>query len=227
MEVREFVPWLALAAFGAYHGINPAMGWLFAVSLGLQEQNRSAVFAAFAPIALGHTASVAAVVTVVVFAGLIVPLIALKIVGAAIVIGLGVFKLVRPLSHPCWVRLRVGFRALTTWSFLMSSAHGAGLMLVPVLFTLPLIGVSPAGIDLRELEHVEYMNLGAPPSLATLVSQLTAIAIHTVAMFSVMAATAVVIYEKVGLAILRRAWFNVDRLWAISLIVSGAVTLAL
>ena len=227
MEVREFAPWLALAAFGAYHGINPAMGWLFAVSLGLQEQNRRAVYAALAPIALGHTASVAVVVAAVVFAGFIVPLTALKIIGAALVIGLGVFKLARPLSHPRWVRLRVGFRALTAWSFLMSAAHGAGLMLVPVLFTLPLIGVSPDDIDLRELEHIEYMSLGAPPSLATLVSQLTAVAIHTVAMFSVMALSAVVIFEKVGLAILRRAWFNVDRLWAISLTVSGAVTLLL
>ncbi len=227
MEVREFVPWLALAAFGAYHGINPAMGWLFAVALGLQEQNRSAVYSAFAPIALGHTASVALVVAALVFAGLIVPLTALKIIGAAIVIGLGAFKLVRPLSHPRWVRMRVGFRALTAWSFLMSSAHGAGLMLVPILFTLPLIGVSSEGIDLRELEHVEYMSLGAPPSLATLVSQLTAVAIHTLAMFSVMAVTAVVVFEKVGLAILRRAWFNMDRVWAISLITSGAVTLVL
>lgn len=227
MELREFAPWLALVGFGAYHGINPAMGWLFAVTLGLQEQNRRAVYAAFAPIALGHTASVALVVAALIFAGFIVPLTALKITGAAVVIGLGVFKLMRPLSHPRWVRMRVGFRALTAWSFLMSSAHGAGLMLVPILFTLPILGVSASDIDLRTLEHAEYIGLGAPPSLATLVSQATAVAIHTVAMFSVMAVTAVVVFEKVGLAILRRAWFNVDRLWAISLIVAGAVTLVL
>ena len=227
MDLREFAPWLALAGFGAYHGINPAMGWLFAVALGLQEQNRAAVFAAFIPIALGHTASVAAIVAVVVFARIIVPLDALKIISAAIVIGFGVFKLARPLSHPRWVRMRVGFRSLTAWSFLMSSAHGAGLMLVPILFTLPLIGVSADVIDLRQLEHTEYMSFGAPPSISTLVSQITAVAIHTVAMFSVMAVTAVVVFEKVGLAILRRAWFNLDRLWAISLIISGGVTLIL
>ena len=227
MEVREFAPWLALAGLGAYHGVNPAMGWLFAVSLGLQERRRSAVYAAFVPIALGHTASVAAVVVVVVFVGVIVPLTALKIIGAAIVIGFGVFKLVKPLSHPRWVRMRVGFRSLTAWSFLMSSAHGAGLMLVPILFTLPLLGLSPDGVDLRELEHAEYMSVGAPPSVAVLVSQVTAVAIHTVAMFSVMAAAAIVVYEKVGLAILRRAWFNLDRLWAISLIASGAAVLLL
>ena len=227
MELREFVPWLALAALGTYHGINPAMGWLFAVALGLQEQNRRAVFAAFTPIALGHTASVVLVVAVVVTAGFIVPLTLLKIIGAACVIGLGVFKLLRPLSHPRWVRMRVGFRSLTAWSFLMSSAHGAGLMLVPILFTLPLLGVTSERIDLRELAHVEYMSLGAPPNIETLVSQITAVAIHTVAMFSVMAATAIVVFEKVGLAILRRAWFNVDRLWAISLVLSGLVTLIL
>ena len=227
MELREFAPWLALVAFGAYHGINPAMGWLFAVALGLQEQNRRAVYAAFAPIALGHTASVVLVVAALIFAGFLVPPVALKIVGATIVIGLGVFKLARPLSHPRWVRMRVGFRALTAWSFLMSSAHGAGLMLVPILFTLPLLGVSASDVNPRELEHAEYIGLGAPPNLATLASQVTAVAIHTVAMFSVMAATAIVVFEKVGLAILRRAWFNVDRVWAISLVISGVVTLVL
>ena len=227
MELKEFVPWLALAGFGAYHGINPAMGWLFAVALGLQEQRRGAVYAAFAPIALGHTASVAVVVAVVVLGRVVVPLDALKIIGAALVIGFGVFKLVRPLSHPRWVTMRVGFRSLVGWSFLMASAHGAGLMLVPVLFALPIIGVWADTVDVRQLQHVEYMSLGAPQSLATLVSQLTAVAIHTIAMFSVMAATAIVVFEKVGLAILRRAWFNLDRVWAISLIASGLVTLAL
>lgn len=227
MDLRDFVPWLALVGFGAYHGVNPAMGWLFAVTLGLQEENRRAVYGAFVPIALGHTASVVLVVAALVLAGIIVPLTPLKIIGAAVVIGLGVFKLLRPLSHPRWVRMRVGFRSLTAWSFLMSSAHGAGLMLVPILFTLPLLGVSPDGIDLGELEHVEYMGIGGAPTSAMLVSQVTAVAIHTLAMFSVMAATAILVFEKVGLAILRRAWFNVDRVWAISLVVSGAVTLAL
>ena len=203
------------------------MGWLFAVSLGLQEQNRRAVYGAFVPIALGHTASVGLVVAALVLAGVIVPLTPLKLIGAAIVIGLGVFKLLRPLSHPRWVRMRVGFRSLTAWSFLMSSAHGAGLMLVPILLTLPILGVSPGGIDLRDLAHAEYMSLGAPPSLSTFVTQVTAVAIHTLAMFSVMAMVAIVVFEKVGLAILRRAWFNVDRVWAISLVISGAVTLAL
>lgn len=224
MGLTDFAPWLALVGLGAYHGVNPSMGWLFAVALGLQEQRRAAVYRAFAPIALGHTASVAVVVALVLIANVILPLALLKYVGAAIVIGFGVFKLVRPLSHPRWVTMRVGFRSLTAWSFLMASAHGAGLMLFPILLNLPLLGDAAQAIDLRELPHAEYMSLGAPPTFATLVSQFTAVAIHTLAMFSVMGVTAVVIYEKVGLAILRRAWFNLDRIWAITLIASGAVT---
>lgn len=225
MSLTDFAPWLALAALGAYHGINPAMGWLFAVALGLQERRRAAVYRAFAPIALGHAASVAAVVALVMLVNVILPLAVLKLIGAAIVIGFGVFKLMRPLSHPRWVSMRVGFRSLTAWSFLMASAHGAGLMLIPVMLNLPIFSGSPAqALDLRLLTHAEYMSIGAPPSIATLVSQLTAVSIHTLAMFSVMGATAVVIYEKVGLAILRRAWFNLDRIWAITLIASGLLT---
>ena len=138
MPLTDFAPWLALAALGAYHGINPAMGWLFAVALGLQERRRAAVYRAFAPIALGHAASVAAVVALVMLVNVILPLVALKLIGAAIVIGFGVFKLLRPLSHPRWVSMRVGFRSLTAWSFLMASAHGAGLMLIPVMLNLPI-----------------------------------------------------------------------------------------
>ncbi len=226
MELKEFAPWLALAALGAYHGINPAMGWLFAVALGLQERSGAAVWRALAPIALGHAISVSVVVTVVIAVGTALPLTVLKIIAAVLVIGFGAFKLLRPLSHPRWTRMRVGFRALTAWSFLMASAHGAGLMLVPILFNLPIFEPS-AAVNIRQIEHAEYMSIGAQPSVATLVSQLTAVSIHTIAMFSVMAGTAVVVYEKVGLAILRRAWFNLDRLWAGALIVSGVLILVL
>ena len=210
MSTGDLWPWITLAALGAYHGINPAMGWLFAVALGLQERSRGTVFSAFPPIALGHAASVALVVGVVVIGRAIVSIDALKIVGCVVLVGFGMYKLVRS-SHPRWVGMRVGFRDLTAWSFLMASAHGAGLMLVPILLRLP--GYGGQVIDLRDMPHVEYMLLGAPDSIATLVSQGTAIAIHTLAMFGVMAAVAVVVYEKVGVSILRRGWFNLDRLW--------------
>ena len=222
MDLGAFWPWIALAGLGAYHGINPGMGWLFAVALGLQEGSRAAVYRAFAPISLGHAAAVAAVVAVLVLGRTVISPDILKYVAATVLVGFGLFKLVRRGSHPRWVGMRVGFRDLTAWSFLMASAHGAGLMLLPVLLNLSYSGASGAGsISERDIPHADYMLVGAPPTLATIVSQLTAISIHTVAMFGVMAIVAIVVYEKVGLAILRRAWLNLDRVWALALIVTG------
>ena len=224
MTSADLWPWIALAALGAYHGINPAMGWLFAVALGLQERSRKAVFNAFPPIALGHAASVALIVGVVILGRTVVPIDALKIVGCVVLVGFGIYKLVRS-SHPRWVGMRVGFRDLTAWSFLMASAHGAGLMLVPILLRLP--GYRVQVVDLRDVPHVEYMALGAPDSVATLASQAAAVAIHTLSMFGVMAAVAVIVFEKVGVSVLRRGWFNLDRVWAIVLIVAGVLTLVI
>ena len=158
MTFGDLWPWITLAALGAYHGINPSMGWLFAVALGLQERSRSAVFNAFPPIVLGHAASVALVVGVVVIGRTIVPIDALKIMGCVALVSFGIYKLVRS-SHPRWVGMRVGFRDLTAWSFLMASAHGAGLMLVPILLRLP--GYGGQVTDLRAVPHIEYMSLGA------------------------------------------------------------------
>ena len=227
LETGELWPWLILAALGAYHGVNPAMGWLFAVALGLQEGRRGAVYQAFVPIALGHTVSVAVVVGAVLLVRAVIPLEALKYIGAAILVGFGVYKLVRS-THPRWVGMRVGFRDLTAWSFLMASAHGAGLMLIPILFNLPGYRLSIAeAIDIRDLPHADYMLIGAPSGVETVVAQVTAVSIHTLAMFGVMAVVAIVVYEKVGVAILRRAWFNLDKAWAIVLVGTGLLTLIL
>jgi threonine/homoserine/homoserine lactone efflux protein len=122
---HEHWPWLALILLGAYHGLNPAMGWLFAVGLGLQEGRREAVLKAFWPIALGHAAAVTLVVAAVLAAQVVVPLEVLKYAGAGALILFGLYKLIRR-KHPRWVGMRVGFRDLTAWSFLMASAHGAG-----------------------------------------------------------------------------------------------------
>ena len=228
MELREFWPWVTLAALGTYHGVNPAMGWLFAVALGLQEGNRSAVYRAFLPIALGHAAAVVPVVAFVTLGIAIIPLPVLKIAGAAILLALGAYKLLGRQSHPRWVGMRVGFRDLTAWSFLMASAHGAGLMLIPVLLNLPISRASVADtLHVQQLHHVEHMSLGAPATIATVASQLTAVSVHTLAMFGVMAVVAIVVFEQVGVAILRRAWFNLDRVWAIALVISAVLTLVL
>jgi hypothetical protein len=220
---HENWPWLALILLGAYHGLNPAMGWLFAVGLGLQEGRREAVLKAFWPIALGHAAAVALVVAAVLAAQVVVPLDVLKYVGAGALIIFGLYKLIRR-KHPRWVGMRVGFRDLMAWSFIMASAHGAGLMLVPVL--LKLSGT------MQEMEHQAHethehwghgihLFLTNPAALA----DIAAVAVHTVAMFAVMAAVAVVVYEKLGVMVIKRTWFNLDLVWAGALIVAGVVTL--
>ena len=205
-------PWLALAGLGAYHGVNPSMGWLFAVALGLQERCRDAVLRALVPIALGHTLSVALVVALVSGAQALAPPPQLRLAGAAALILFGAFKLLKPRSHFRWVGMRVSRRELVLWSFLMSSAHGAGLMLFPVLLGLP------TEAHLHDLP-------GSAWGSEILVQDLAAILVHTLAMLLTMGAVALVVYEKVGLVILRRAWINLDLLWAVALILGGLLTL--
>ncbi|HTC24825.1 MAG TPA: hypothetical protein VK688_10700 [Gemmatimonadales bacterium] len=190
------------AALGAFHGLNPAMGWLFALALGLQEHRRSAVLAALVPITIGHAASVALVGLLLAGAGLAVSPRGLRLVAAAVLIGFGLFRLARPYAHARWVGMRVGFRDLILWSFLMASAHGAGLMLAPLFLGLP----GPAA-------HVHATG------------GLLILAVHSVAMLLVMATVALVIYQTVGLELLRRAWLNLDLVWGVALIAVGTTML--
>ena len=131
MIVAEW-PWLALILLGAWHGLNPGMGWLFSVALGLQQRSRRAVFGALLPIALGHALAIGPVVLLVYIVGAVVPSRWLQVGGAATLLVIAIWKL-RRARHPSWVGMRVSFWDLTTWSWLMASAHGAGLMVVPVL----------------------------------------------------------------------------------------------
>jgi hypothetical protein len=199
-------PWAALALLGAYHGVNPGMGWLFAVGRGLQEQRRQAVLSSLLPIAIGHEASIVVVVVAVSLGEQFVPPHLIRLLAALLLVGFGLYKLARPRSHPGGFGMRVGFAGLAGWSFLMSSAHGAGLMLAPVLLGMPVVGV--------------YHTL-AEISLQALL----AATVHVAAMLAVMAVVAVVVYEKLGLGILRRGWFNLDLGWSLVLVGSGAATL--
>lgn len=232
-------PWITLVLLGVYHGLNPGMGWLFAVSLGFQERSRVAVLKALPPIALGHASSIAAVAAAVGLAQLAVPMHVLKWIFAAVLIGFGVFKLVRT-RHPRWVGMRVGFWDLTAWSFLMASAHGAGLMLVPVLLTLhptPVVHaaapVAPAAAAMASMPADCPMLTAVPPPpaasahvvthAASLWPPVAAVGLHTLSHLLVAGLIAFVVYEKVGLSILRRAWFNLDSLWAGALILAGVM----
>jgi hypothetical protein len=233
--MHDAAPWLTLALLGAFHGLNPAMGWLFAVALGLQERRRAAVLGAFGPIALGHAASIAVVVGAMALARAWLTPGLLQVLGGSALLAFGLYKWLRPLSHPRWVGMRVRGRELATWSFLMATAHGAGLMLVPVLLRLQSAGAASAAsaasaAPLTHAAHLGHAGHGDQAMLAAAaprLAELAPIGVHTLAMFAAMGLIALVVYEKVGLAILRRAWFNLDRVWAGALVAAGALTLIL
>lgn len=216
--MNELWPWLMLFSLGAYHGINPGMGWLFAVALGLQERSRRAVLGAIPPIALGHALSIGMVVGLLWLAQASLPEKALRYSAAAILFGFGLYRFVRS-RHLRWVGMRVGFRDLTLWSFLMASAHGAGLMLVPIL-----LGWSHA----EYAAHLEHMSHTGPlpiVALANPLQWLVAVGVHSTGHLLVAALVAILVYEKLGLALLRRTWFNLDLLWMIALMISGVLVL--
>ena len=205
--------WIALFFLGCYHGLNPAMGWLFAVALGLQERSTVAVLRAVAPIALGHIVSVAAVVALAASAVAIFPHPVVRAVAAAILLGFGAYRLIRA-RHPRWVGMRVGFWGLAFWGFLMATAHGAGLMLLPFVLTAPAFA-QPMAMPMPhpDLVHDRWL------------TGLLMIGTHTLGYVLTTIGIAVVVYAKFGVNFLRQAWFNVDLVWGIALVVAGIVTL--
>src|SRR5262245_26387863 len=198
---------MAVAALGAYHGIDPSMGWLFAVALGLQDHSRSRVLRALIPIAIGHLLSIGVVVAAIALLRSVVAVEWLRPAGAAALIAFGVFRFARPQAHPRWVAMRVNSAELTLWSFLMASAHGAGLMLFPILLNL----TPPASVP--HAHHLAGLPHGNPIVQATVV-----VVLHTSSMLIVMGTIAILVYDKLGLAILRSAWINLDLIWAGALV---------
>jgi hypothetical protein len=213
--VNELWPWLAVFGLGMFHGINPAMGWLFAVALGLQEQRRAAVYRALPPMVLGHALSIGIIVAAVLVARVNLPHGILKIAAAAILFAFGLYRLVRS-RHPSWVGMRVGFGDLTLWSFVMASAHGAGLMLVPFFLSAP--GKSYHH-DTHQMHAWAFANFTAPSLL------IMAVVVHTLGYLLTTALVAIVVYEKLGVAILRGAWFNIDFVWMLALMITGVFIL--
>lgn len=220
MELAEWLPWLALLALGAVHGINPAMGWLFAVALGLQEEDRGRVWGALAPLAAGHAAAIAAALLAAAALGRVIPLSALKWIVAALLAGLGVAHLVRH-RHPRSGGMRVGRKDLAVWSFLVASAHGAGLMVLPFLLDAGARGGTAASGG-------HLVPAAENPVLAGLPQEqlvgLAATLVHTAGYLLVTGLVAVIVYEKLGLRLLRKAWINLDLLWAGALLGTAALT---
>jgi hypothetical protein len=205
---------LIIAALGAYHGLNPAMGWLFAVALGMQDRDRGAIYRALPAIAIGHELSLVLVVAIVLGLGLITDTSVLHMGAGVALVVFGIFRFVKPRAHPRWTTMRVNRRELAWWSFLMSSAHGAGLMVAPVI-----IGAGAASASASD-HAIE----AAGGSNAELLTSAFGLVLHVAAMVLVMGFVAILVYDKWGVAILRKAWINLDAIWAGAFVLAGVLT---
>lgn len=202
----ELAPWLVVAGLGAFHGLNPAMGWLFAVALGLHRGSGRVVAWAMAPIAAGHALSIAATLLLFLALGTVLELALLRRLAGVLLLAWAVWVFRR--GHPRRVRvgMTTGAAGLLLWSFGMASAHGAGLMLLPALVP---ICFADAG--------------GVPPGLATTTARaFLVVLVHSGAMLAVTALLALLVYRILGVAVLRRAWLNLDLLWATALTATGS-----
>jgi hypothetical protein len=205
---------VVIAALGAYHGLNPAMGWLFAVALGMQDRDRGSVIRALPAIAIGHELALVLVVALVLGLGLVADTSVLHIAAGVALIAFGIFRFVKPRAHPRWTTMRVNRRELAWWSFLMSSAHGAGLMVAPVLIGA---GVADASASDHAIE-------AAGGDGAALLTSAFGLVLHVAAMVAVMGFVALLVYDRFGVTILRKAWINLDGMWAAAFIVAGVLT---
>jgi hypothetical protein len=203
----ELWPWLALAGLGLFHGVNPAMGWLFAVALGLHRHSRKIVLLSWVPIALGHAAAIAVVLVAVLILGFVIEPSNVGRIAAAVLLGWALWHALRGHRHRQRIGMQTGLTGLALWSFMMSSVHGAGLMLTPIVLPLCLSG-SP---------------LTRPTVSGAIPVAVAALCVHTVAMVAATAAVSVIAYEWAGLAFLRWGWINFDLVWIAALGVSGAL----
>jgi len=201
--------WIAVAGLGLLHGINPAMGWLFAAGLGLNRRSERVVWLSLIPIALGHALAVAIVLTAVLALGFVIEPVPLQRLAAVVLIAWGAWHAFYGSRHKLRVGMQAGLAGLFVWSFLMANAHGAGLMLIPAVIPLCL-AAAPA--------H-ELTASGSIPVA------LLALGLHTGAMLAAIAAISIAVYKWIGVAFLRRGWINLDLLWALALMVCGGILL--
>jgi hypothetical protein len=206
--------WLAVVASGVYHGINPGMGWPLAVAAGLMQKNARALFTALGALWAGHL--IAMLAMLLPFAALIALAAWQRPVQAAaavLVTGFGLFRLARP-RHPR-VLARIPPAQLGLWSFAVAIAHGAGLMLLPIY-----LGLCERA-DLDAGHRAASALVGANLAIAMLVS-----VVHSAAMIAAGGALAWLVYRFLGLKFVAQSWFNLDTVWALSLVAVGGVALA-
>ena len=201
--------WLAIAGLGLFHGINPAMGWLFAVALGLNRRNERVVWLALLPIGLGHALAVAVILLLVLALGLIVEPGLLRPLAAAMLFAWAGWHALYGRRHKVRFGMQVSLGGLFVWSFLMANAHGAGLMLIPAVIPLCL-AASPT--------HALTLGSSLPVGLA-------ALSLHTAAMLATIGLVSIVVYKWIGVGFLRRGWINLDLLWTIALVICGITVL--
>ena len=207
-------PWLALAGLGMFHGVNPAMGWLFAVALGLHRHSRQVVVLSLLPIALGHALSISVVIVALMLLGVVVDHRIVRRAAGVILIAWAIYHWLYGHRHRVRVGMRTGFAGLTLWSFLMATGHGAGLMLVPALMPLQIT-----------YAHGQVGHGHPIVGEGSLWISIAAVGVHTLAMLLVTGVVAVITYEWLGLGVLRRGWINFDMLWTIVLLTTGTVLL--
>ncbi len=212
--------WVVIAGLGTFHGLNPAMGWLFAVALGLYRRSRRVVLLSLVPIALGHAIAAACVLTAGLSLSATLDHHVLNRVCGLLLIGWAAWHAWRGHRMRSRVGMQAGFLGLTAWSFVMAGAHGAGLMLIPAL--LPICN-AVAGGSSTALASTNLLAGFAP--VATIAT--VALVVHTAAMLLTTAVISVVVFDRVGLACLRTKWVNVDLLWTASLFGCGVVQLGL
>jgi hypothetical protein len=213
-SLPELWPWLALAGLGMFHGVNPAMGWLFAVALGLHRHSRQVVVLSLVPIALGHALSISVVIAAVMLLGVVVDHRMVRMAAGVLLIAWALYHWRYGHRHRVRVGMRTGYAGLMLWSFLMATGHGAGLMLVPAL--LPL-----------HMPHTHGQAGYGHPIVGegSLWLAIAAVGVHTMAMLLVTGVIAVITYEWLGVGVLRRGWINFDVLWTIVLLATGALLL--
>jgi hypothetical protein len=206
--------WAAIVGSGVFHGVNPAMGWLFATALGLQRGSRGALAAALPPLALGHAASVFIVTSSALAFEALMKAAHLQIALGALLIAWGIYHHLYGHRHRLPVGMTAGFVGLALWSAATATLHGAGLMLIPALMPLCAAGTQAA--------------LGSPPpAMATMGPAIAATLAHTAVATATSAALAFAAYQYVGLGVLRRGWINFDWLWSGALVAAGALLVVL